>query len=48
VTVEIALVLGLAALIAVVGIRLGMLVAPRLDRLADPDEEPDARSDDER
>ncbi len=45
---EIALVLGLAALVVVVGIRLGMLVAPRLDRLADPDEEPDARPDDQR
>jgi hypothetical protein len=46
--VEIALVLGLAALAAVIGIRLGMLAALRLDRLADPaDEEPDARSDDQ-
>jgi hypothetical protein len=46
--VEIVIVLGIAALAAVIGIRLGMLATPRLDRLADPaDEEPDARSDDQ-
>lgn len=45
---EIAIVLSIAAFAAVIGIRLGMLAAPRLDRLADPaDEEPDARSDDQ-
>lgn len=44
--------LGAVAVIAVVGVWLGMLVAPRLERLAgdpdEPDEEPggDDRSDD--
>jgi hypothetical protein len=33
--------LGLAAIIAVVGIRLGMLLAPRLDRLTEPHDEDD-------
>ena len=42
---EAAIFLVFVALIAVVGVRLGMLVAPRLERLADdPDEEP--RADD--
>lgn len=31
--------LGLVALLAVVAVRLGMLVAPRLGRLTEPDDE---------
>ena len=39
--VEVAVVLGFAILVAVVGVRLGMLVARPLERLGrDPDEEP--------
>jgi hypothetical protein len=33
--------LGIVALIAVIGVRLGMLVAPRLDRLSQSDDEDD-------
>ena len=33
--------LGLVAVIAVVAVRVGMLVAPRLDRLTTPDDEDD-------
>jgi len=33
--------IGLVVLVAVVGVRLGMLVAPRIDRLTDPHDEAD-------
>ncbi len=33
--------LGLVAIVAVVAIRLGMLVAPRLDRMTEPHDEDD-------
>ncbi len=36
----------IVAVVAVVGIRLGMLVAPRLGRWADGDEEEDRAADD--
>jgi hypothetical protein len=36
----------LVAVVAVVGIRLGMLVAPRLDRLTTPAEEDTSGDDD--
>ena len=32
---------GIVVLIAVVGVRLGMLLAPRIDRLTDPHDEAD-------
>jgi hypothetical protein len=38
--------LGLVALLVVVAVRLGMLVAPRLDRLTQPDDEDDGGADD--
>lgn len=42
---EVIVFLAFVALMAVLGVRIGMLVAPRLERLADdPDEEP--RADD--
>jgi hypothetical protein len=37
---------GLVALIAVVAVRLGMLLAPRLDRLTEPHDEDDGGHDD--
>ena len=40
------LLLGIAGVIAVVAVRLGMLVAPRLDRLTAPDDEDDGGHDD--
>jgi hypothetical protein len=33
--------LGFAVVVAVVGVRLGMLLAPRIDRLTDPHDEVD-------
>jgi hypothetical protein len=32
---------GIVVVVAVVGVRLGMLVAPRIDRLTDPHDEAD-------
>ena len=32
---------GLVVLVAVVGVRLGMLVAPRIDRMSEPHDEAD-------
>jgi hypothetical protein len=37
--VEVLAFVGVVAVIAVVGLRLGMLVAPRLDRMTTPDDE---------
>jgi hypothetical protein len=37
--------LGLVAVLVVVAVRLGMLVAPRLDRLTQPDDEDDGGDD---
>ncbi len=36
-----ALFIGLVIVIAVVGVRLGMLLAPRIDRLTEPHDEAD-------
>ena len=36
-----ALFLGFVVVVAVVGVRLGMLVAPRIDRLTEPHDEAD-------
>ena len=36
----------IVVVVAVVGIRLGMLLAPRLDRLTEPDDEDDGGDDD--
>jgi hypothetical protein len=36
---EVVVFLGVVATLAVIGIRLGMLVAPRLGRLTEPDDE---------
>jgi hypothetical protein len=36
---------GIAAVALVAGIALGMLVAPRLERLSEPDEEPGGGDD---
>ena len=33
--------IGLVVVVAVVGVRLGMLVAPRIDRLTEPHDEAD-------
>jgi hypothetical protein len=38
--------LGLVAVLVVVAVRLGMLVAPRLDRLTQPDDEDDGGAHD--
>ena len=38
--------LGFTAIVAVVAIRLGMLLAPRLDRLTEPHDEDDGGNDD--
>jgi hypothetical protein len=38
---DLAVFLVLAAIVAVAGIRVGMLMAPRLDRLTKPNEEDD-------
>ena len=40
------LVFGIAAVAAVVAVRLGMLLAPRIDRLTAPDDEDDGGNDD--
>jgi hypothetical protein len=37
--IEAILYLTIAAIVAVLGIRIGMLVAPRIGRLAEPDDE---------
>jgi hypothetical protein len=42
--VEILIVLAIAAVTAVVGFRVGILVAPRLERRAHPEEADDDRS----
>ena len=39
--IAVAMFLGLVIVVAVVGVRLGMLVAPRIDRLTDPHDEAD-------
>ena len=44
--VDAAVYLVIAVAIAVVAVRLGMLLAPRLDRLTTPDDEDDGRADD--
>jgi hypothetical protein len=36
-----AIFVGLVVIVAVVGVRLGMLVAPRIDRLTEPHDEAD-------
>ena len=38
---QVVVLVAIAAVAAVVAIRLGMLVAPRLDRLTEPDDEDD-------
>jgi hypothetical protein len=38
---ELIVLLGLAAIVTVAGIRIGMLLAPRLDRLTEPHDEDD-------
>lgn len=38
--------LAMVFIVAVVAVRLGMLVAPRLDRLTAPDDEDDGGADD--
>jgi hypothetical protein len=38
--------LAVVAIIAVVAVRLGMLIAPRLDRMTEPHDEDDAAHDD--
>jgi len=38
--------LGFVAVLVVVAVRLGMLVAPRLDRLTQPDDEDNGAADD--
>ena len=43
---ETILFVGLVAVVLVVAVRLGMLVAPRLDRLTGPDDEDDGGHDD--
>jgi len=43
---ELLVFVGLVAIVAVVSVRLGMLVAPRLDRLTEPHEEDDGGHDD--
>ena len=43
---ELILFLVVVAAVAVVGVRLGMLVAPRLGRLAEPHDEDDGGIDD--
>lgn len=42
---EAAVLLGIVAILAVVGVRLGMLLAPRLDRLTQSDDEDDGGHD---
>jgi hypothetical protein len=44
--VEAVVFLGLVVIIAVIAVRLGMLVAPRLDRLTAPDDEDDGGAND--
>jgi hypothetical protein len=39
--IVVAVFIGFVALVAVVGIRLGMLLAPRIDRLTEPNDEAD-------
>ena len=43
---EAILFLAIAAVLAVVAVRLGMLLAPRLDRLTEPRDEDDGDHDD--
>jgi hypothetical protein len=38
--------LAVVAIVAVIAVRLGMLVAPRLDRLTEPPDEDDGAHDD--
>jgi hypothetical protein len=38
--------LAVAAALAVIAVRLGMLIAPRLDRLTEPDDEDDGGEQD--
>jgi hypothetical protein len=49
VLLELAVFVGIALVVLVAGLRVGMLVAPRIDRLTQPpepsDEEPDADDD---
>ena len=44
--VDAAVYLVIALVIAVLAVRLGMLLAPRLDRLTTPDDEDDGGADD--
>jgi hypothetical protein len=44
--VEAIVFLGLVVVVAALAVRLGMLVAPRLDRLTAPDDEDDGGADD--
>jgi hypothetical protein len=44
--VEATVFLAIAVAIALVAVRLGMLLAPRLDRLTTPDDEDDGGADD--
>jgi NADH:ubiquinone oxidoreductase subunit 3 (subunit A) len=39
--IAVAVFVGVVVVVAVVGVRLGMLVAPRIDRLTDPHDEAD-------
>jgi hypothetical protein len=43
---ELVVFLGFAAIVAIVAIRLGMLLAPRLDRMTEPHDEDDGGHDD--
>jgi len=43
---ELAVFLAIAAVLAVAGIRVGMLVAPRLDRMTEPHDEDDGADTD--
>jgi hypothetical protein len=43
---ELAVFIGLVMIVTVVAIRLGMLLAPRLDRLTEPHDEDDGGHDD--
>jgi hypothetical protein len=43
---ELVVFIALVAIVSVVGIRLGMLLAPRLDRMTEPHDEDDGGHDD--
>ncbi|HEY6014292.1 MAG TPA: hypothetical protein VIU37_09800 [Candidatus Limnocylindrales bacterium] len=43
---ELAVFLAIAAVVAVAGIRVGMLLAPRLDRMTEPHDEDDGADTD--